>query len=43
MMAVAVAAQPAAGSFNDGTQDLTEAANWLTAHLLALPVCRCDH
>jgi hypothetical protein len=43
MVAVAVAAQPASGSFNDGAQDLTEAANWLTAHIAALPMGRCDH
>jgi hypothetical protein len=41
--AVAVAAQPASGSFNDGTQDLTEISTWLTQHLGALPVGRCDH
>jgi hypothetical protein len=41
--AVAVAAQPASGSLNDGTQDLTEISTWLTQHLGALPVGRCDH
>jgi hypothetical protein len=32
-----------AGSFNDGTQDLTEVANWLTAHTAELPTGQCDH
>ena len=42
-IAVAVAAQPISGSFDDGTRDLTEISNWLTRHLGALPVGRCDH
>jgi hypothetical protein len=42
-IAVAVAVQPASGSFSDGTQDLTEISTWLTQHLDALPVGRCDH
>jgi hypothetical protein len=41
--AVAVAVQPASGSFSDGTRDLTEVARWLTDHLAALPAGRCDH
>ncbi|MGH3970205.1 MAG: hypothetical protein ACRDTV_19320, partial [Mycobacterium sp.] len=32
-VAVAIAAEPASGSFADGTQDLTEVARWLTDHL----------
>jgi hypothetical protein len=41
MIAVAMAAQPAAGRFDDGTADLTEMASWLTAHLGALPAGQC--
>jgi hypothetical protein len=41
--AVAVAAQPASGSFNDGTQDLTEISTWLERHLGALPGGQCSH
>lgn len=41
--AVAVATEPASGSFNDGTQELTEVANWLTAHIAELPTGQCDH
>jgi hypothetical protein len=41
-MAVAVAVQPTSGSFDDGTKDLTEISNWLTQHLGALPMGRCD-
>jgi hypothetical protein len=41
MIAVALAAQPASGKFDDGTAALTEMANWLTAHLGALPVGQC--
>jgi hypothetical protein len=40
---VAVATQPASGLFADGTEELTEASKWLTQHLAALPVGRCDH
>ena len=40
-IAVAMAAAPASGSFADGTHDLTEVANWLTAHLAALPAGHC--
>jgi hypothetical protein len=41
MIAVAIAAQPASGSFDDGTRDLTEVGNWLTAHLASIPAGRC--
>jgi hypothetical protein len=40
--AVAIAAQPTSGSFDDGTKDLTKISNWLTQHLGALPVGACD-
>jgi hypothetical protein len=40
-VAVAMAAQPASGSFADGTQDLTEMADWLTAHMTSLPAGHC--
>jgi hypothetical protein len=40
-VAVAMAAQPASGSFADGTQDLTQMADWLTAHLTSLPAGHC--
>ena len=39
--AVAIAAQPESGSFADGTRDLTEVADWLSAHLGALPAGQC--
>ena len=42
-IAVAVAAQPASGSFNDGTQDLTQISTWLRNHLGALPISQCGH
>lgn len=38
---VAMAAEPESGSFADGTQDLTELATWLQAHLDALPAGPC--
>jgi hypothetical protein len=41
--AIAVATQPASGSFNDGTNELTEVAKWLTSHRAELPVGHCDH
>jgi hypothetical protein len=41
-IAVALAAQPASGKFDDGTAALTEMATWLTAHLGALPAGQCD-
>jgi hypothetical protein len=37
LTAVALAAQPASGSFTDGIEDLSEMARWLTAHSAALP------
>ena len=40
-VAVAIAAEPASGSFDDGTHDLGEAAKWLTDHLGALPAGQC--
>lgn len=43
LTAVAVATEPASGLFADGTAELTEASKWLTQHLAALPVGRCDH
>jgi hypothetical protein len=43
LTAVAMATQPASGLFADGTEELTEASKWLTQHLAALPVGRCDH
>jgi hypothetical protein len=43
MIAVALAAQPASGKFDDGTAALTAMATWLTSHLSALPVGRCGH
>jgi hypothetical protein len=43
LTAVALATQPASGSFADGTAQLTELSKWLTQHLAALPVGRCDH
>jgi hypothetical protein len=41
LAAVALAAQPDSGSFDDGAADLTEMADWLTAHLAALPSGQC--
>ena len=41
MTAVALAAQPDSGTFDDGRADLTEMAHWLTAHLAALPAGPC--
>jgi hypothetical protein len=43
LTAVAVATQPASGLFADGTQELTEVSRWLSQHMAALPVGRCDH
>jgi hypothetical protein len=40
-VAVAIAAEPASGSFDDGTKDLDEVAKWLTKHLGALPAAEC--
>ena len=39
--AVAIAAEPASGSFDDGTKDLNEVAKWLNNHLEALPAGQC--
>lgn len=41
-VAVAVAAEPSSGSFDDGIKDLNEVANWLTDHLDALPAAQCS-
>jgi len=40
-VAVAIAVEPASGSFDEGTSDLTEVANWLRDHLAALPAGHC--
>jgi hypothetical protein len=40
-VAVALAAQPNTGKFEDGTAELTEMAKWLTAHLTELPAGHC--
>ena len=40
-VAVAIAAEPGSGSFDDGTRDLGEVAKWLIAHLGALPAGQC--
>ncbi|WP_375487845.1 hypothetical protein [uncultured Mycobacterium sp.] len=42
LTAVAVATQPASGSFGDGTQELTEVSKWLTSHAAELPAGQCD-
>lgn len=41
MTAVALAAQPASGTYDDGTADLTQMAEWLAGYLTALPAGRC--
>lgn len=38
---VAVAVEPASGSFADGTADLTRIGDWLAANLAVLPASRC--
>ncbi len=38
---VAFAAEPDSGSFSDGTQDLTQIAQWLQGHSDALPAAQC--
>ena len=43
LTAVALAAQPDSGRFDDGAAALTEMATWLTTHLTALPADHCDH
>jgi len=40
-VAVAIAAEPVSGSFDDGTHDLGEVAMWLIDHLGALPAGQC--
>jgi len=42
-VAVTLAAQPASGTFEDGTAALTAMATWLSAHLGALPAGQCGH
>jgi hypothetical protein len=41
MIAVALAAEPASGNFDDGTADLTEMARWLDTHIADLPAGQC--
>jgi hypothetical protein len=41
MIAVALAARPGSGKFDDGVAALTQTATWLTAHLSALPAGHC--
>jgi hypothetical protein len=41
--AVAIAAQPASGTLNDGTQVLTKISTWLAHHLGMLPAGECGH
>jgi hypothetical protein len=40
-IAVALAAEPESGQFDDGTADLTKMAKWLTDHLASLPMGQC--
>jgi hypothetical protein len=40
-IAVAIAAEPASGQFNDGTRALGEVASWLTQHFGSLPAGKC--
>lgn len=40
-IAVAIAAEPASGQFNDGTKALGEVATWLTQHFGSLPAGKC--
>lgn len=42
LTAVAVATEPASGSFDDGIQELTEVSKWLTSHASELPAGQCD-
>jgi len=42
-VAVAIAAEPASGSFEDGINDLGQVAKWLTDHVGALPAGQCGH
>lgn len=41
MVAVALAAQPDSGRFEDGVADVTEMAGWLRSHAANLPAGRC--
>jgi hypothetical protein len=41
-VAVAIAAEPASGSFDDGTKDLGAVGRWLTDHLEVLPAGQCS-
>ena len=41
LIAVALAAQPASGNFDEGTADLTEMARWLDTHIADLPAGQC--
>jgi hypothetical protein len=43
LAAIAVATEPASGSFNDGTRELTEVSKWLASHTSDLPAGQCDH
>jgi hypothetical protein len=40
-IAVAIAAEPSSGQFNDGTKALGEVATWLTQHFGSLPAGKC--
>lgn len=42
IVAVAIAVAPASGSFDEGTSDLTEVANWLRDHLADFPAGHCS-
>jgi hypothetical protein len=42
MTVVAIAVEPASGSFDDGTQALTRIADWIRNHAAELPSGRCD-
>jgi hypothetical protein len=42
MVAVALAAPPDSGNFDDGTADLTRMAGWLNANLEAPPAGQCS-
>lgn len=41
LSAVAIATEPASGTFSDGTQELTEISQWLNSHLAELPAGQC--
>lgn len=41
MIAVALAAEPVSGKFDDGTADLSAMASWLSGHVAGLPVGHC--